>query len=228
MEFNQKCGVIGCRKLAEHRGYCGAHYKRLIRHGDVNHNARPKIDGFENNRDHPLYRVWRTITRKDRGTQVVSEWKKFEDFISSIKIKPSDEHQFRRLDPEQPFGPNNYYWAAPLGLTIEKKEYLKEKLRIKRAADPDYSTRNSLKKLYGITLEQYQEMHESQGGVCKICGKTESSKDYKYQKIRKLAVDHCHTTNKIRGLLCGNCNSILGHAKDSKDVLLKCIAYLSD
>ena len=76
------------------------------------------------------------------------------------------------------------------------------------------------KKNYNLSWEQYQEMLTNQCHVCKICGQPETKKNH------GLSVDHCHTANKIRGLLCGNCNSILGHANDSKEVLLKCIAYL--
>src|SRR5689334_6819967 len=55
-----------------------------------------------------------------------------------------------------------------------------------------------LKGTYGITLEEYQAMLEEQEHVCAICGGTDT---------KRLSVDHCHITEKIRGLLCRKCNS---------------------
>lgn len=72
---------------------------------------------------------------------------------------------------------------------------------------------------YGIEPEQYESLLVKQAGVCAICGTKPNGKT--------LAVDHCHKTQKIRGLLCLNCNSLLGHCKDDPSRLLKAIHYLS-
>jgi hypothetical protein len=72
---------------------------------------------------------------------------------------------------------------------------------------------------YGITVEQYDEMLATQSGVCAICAKTCATG-------RALAVDHCHETGKVRGLLCARCNPMLGFANDNIDVLKAAIAYL--
>lgn len=64
---------------------------------------------------------------------------------------------------------------------------------------------------YGITIEQYNEMFASQNGVCLICGKPETRK--RKGNTTQLVIDHCHTSGKIRGLLCSNCNSRLGWYK---------------
>ncbi len=80
---------------------------------------------------------------------------------------------------------------------------------------------NRLKRIYGITLEEYQEIWDIQQGLCAICKKPESS-----QKGKKLAVDHDHSTNKIRGLLCFNCNTAMGGFKENKELLRKAADYL--
>lgn len=72
---------------------------------------------------------------------------------------------------------------------------------------------------YNMTVEQYDQMLEAQGGVCAICKKPCASKS-------RLSVDHDHETNEVRGLLCANCNHGLGHFKDSIDLLLVAIEYL--
>jgi len=78
-----------------------------------------------------------------------------------------------------------------------------------------------LKRRYGIDLDMYSEMLASQNGVCAICQYSPSG-DSKH-----LAVDHCHTSMKIRGLLCQWCNRGLGYFKDNPSVLDKAIKYLT-
>lgn len=77
-----------------------------------------------------------------------------------------------------------------------------------------------LEQKYGITSEQRTEMFEAQKGCCKICGKHES------EQRRALAVDHCHTTGAVRGLLCDNCNRGIGYFRDNPEVLKAAIKYL--
>lgn len=75
---------------------------------------------------------------------------------------------------------------------------------------------------FGITSEEYNVKLLKQNFCCAICGKHMA-----YNK-RRLVVDHCHTTNKIRDLLCDNCNVLLGHAKDDIEILQKAISYLKE
>lgn len=75
-----------------------------------------------------------------------------------------------------------------------------------------------LKNLYGITLKDYERMYESQKGRCMIC----------YSHKEKLHVDHCHETNRVRGLLCGTCNRGLGMFKDNFYYLDRAAEYLTN
>lgn len=79
----------------------------------------------------------------------------------------------------------------------------------------------NLKKRYGITVDQYIDMLMSQGGVCKICKR--ECKTY-----ANLAVDHCHTTKKVRGLLCNKCNRGIGLLEDNETLLKNAIKYLRE
>jgi len=82
-----------------------------------------------------------------------------------------------------------------------------------------------LKRAYGIDLKQYEEMFFQQKGCCKICNKHISELN---QKIKKsLSVDHCHTTGKVRGLLCDKCNRGIGLLNDDIDILNNAIKYLT-
>ena len=83
-----------------------------------------------------------------------------------------------------------------------------------------------LKRKYGITLEQYSSMLIKQHGLCKLCNRPETAVDHKNKKVRDLAVDHCHSTGNIRGLLCSCCNTALGLLKDDVEILNKAIKYL--
>lgn len=79
---------------------------------------------------------------------------------------------------------------------------------------------NGLKSRFGITIDQYNAMEVEQNYTCIICnGKDKSG--------RSLAVDHCHTTGKVRGLLCTECNTALGLFKDETALLNKAIEYLN-
>lgn len=73
---------------------------------------------------------------------------------------------------------------------------------------------------YGITPEIYDEMFISQGGSCKICG------EHQLTQKKRLNVDHCHKTGKVRGLLCHKCNKALGLFKDSSEMLDIASQYL--
>lgn len=93
--------------------------------------------------------------------------------------------------------------------------------------NPDKAKTQRLRK-YGITLDEYNLMRENQKCCCAVCGRHESvvEKGTAKSSVTSLHVDHCHKTNKIRGLLCTNCNTMLGKAKDDIDVLEAAIKYL--
>lgn len=83
-----------------------------------------------------------------------------------------------------------------------------------------------LQRNYGITFRTYRLMLEEQKGLCKIC-KSEGFIMNKDRHKMKLVIDHCHSTGKVRGLLCHNCNRALGLLQDSTDNLNAAIAYLN-
>lgn len=83
----------------------------------------------------------------------------------------------------------------------------------------------NLRKLHGITREQYLAMLAEQNGVCASCGKPETARNSSGNP-KNLAVDHCHATGVIRGLLCHCCNISIGLVKESPEVLRNCATYL--
>ncbi len=86
----------------------------------------------------------------------------------------------------------------------------------------------SLKRKYGITLLDYEEMHSKQKGKCLICGEKEKRINSYTDEPVRMPVDHCHVTGKVRGLLCSNCNTGIGNFNDSIEMLKKAISYLKE
>ena len=84
-----------------------------------------------------------------------------------------------------------------------------------------------LKYNFGITMLEYDRMLKDQGSVCKICGNPEVAKSNS-GVTKRLAVDHCHDTGKIRGLLCQDCNIGIGKLKDNPVLLQKAMDYLKE
>ncbi len=78
---------------------------------------------------------------------------------------------------------------------------------------------------FGMSIQEYENLFEKQGGHCAICREAEVLVR-KNGVVKRLAVDHCHATGRVRGLLCLSCNHILGNAKDNIRVLEDAIEYL--
>lgn len=77
---------------------------------------------------------------------------------------------------------------------------------------------SKLKCRFGISINDYNKMFQAQGGVCAICGKPPGD--------TRLAVDHDHVTDEVRGLLCVKCNVALGLINDDIDILASMASYL--
>lgn len=73
----------------------------------------------------------------------------------------------------------------------------------------------NLKKKYGMSLEDFDKIRQEQDAKCKICNQE-----------KFLVVDHCHSSGRVRGLLCSSCNTAIGLLKDDVDILQKAINYL--
>lgn len=96
-----------------------------------------------------------------------------------------------------------------------------------RENNPHKTSGYTKKKKYGITVDQYEDMFNSQKQKCKICGIDNANKWV-------IDHDHAHHINSeigcidcIRGILCNNCNLMLGHARDNVTILKAAIDYLS-
>ena len=77
---------------------------------------------------------------------------------------------------------------------------------------------------YGLTTAEYERLFVAQNGLCAICGKPETL--VKNGKLQLLSVEHCHATNRVRGLTCNTCNRGLGLFKDDPALLRAAADYL--
>jgi hypothetical protein len=82
------------------------------------------------------------------------------------------------------------------------------------------------KKKYGLSLEQRKELFDSQNGLCLVCCCEMNLEGG--LKANQAVIDHCHSSGKIRGMLCNLCNQGLGHFKDNVSFLEKAIKYLEE
>lgn len=107
-------------------------------------------------------------------------------------------------------------------LKRENPDHLKNQAEYRKknaVMEKVYQRRSDYKKKFGITVDQYEHMLIMQNGVCAIC-------HHVCVTGRNLAVDHCHETGKIRGLLCANCNRGIGMFKDMPNRLKMAAKYL--
>jgi hypothetical protein len=74
--------------------------------------------------------------------------------------------------------------------------------------------------IYGLTTADFVRLFAGQGGLCAICGKPN-------ERRRRLVVDHCHTSGRVRGLLCDACNNMLGMAGEDPAILRAAADYLA-
>lgn len=110
-----------------------------------------------------------------------------------------------------------YHHHGPLDPSQRRKSRPKMSAEEKAEKNRRNVARNRMENVYGITWERYEEMYTAQGGKCLICSE---------QKDR-LAVDHCHSSGRVRGLLCRNCNVAIGMLGDNPDLVRRALLYLA-
>lgn len=103
------------------------------------------------------------------------------------------------------------------------RESIKEKVKKYNASHPHIKHAQRIS-VYGLTPDDYIEILEKQNNVCAICGCEEQNAKHR----SRFYIDHNHTTGKVRGLLCNNCNFAIGHLKDSIALLENAIKYLEE
>lgn len=208
-----KCQVKDCGGKVVSKGLCDKHRIRLRVHGHLD-STRPPDWGKRNK--HPLNHTYRWI-RQRTTDGIVERWQDFWKFVDDVGERPSKKHTIRRIDESKPYGPDNFFWKERLRGSDDRNKYAKAW----RKKNPIAQKNIELKSSFGITIDDYFDMLERQGGGCAICKTTDNGK-YEY-----FAVDHCHSTGNVRGLLCSNCNTGLGLFQDRIELLDAAKQYLT-
>ena len=218
------CSVEGCGKRAFGHGLCNMHYSRSRRHGTTQA-ARPADWGER--LSHPLYEAWKAMTRRDRSRE--KEWDDFWVFVKDVGDRPTENHYVSRLDEAAPFSKANFFWRERVAVKREgetQKEYAARYQKEAQRLYPDRIRNWRISHKFGMTVQAYDAMYASQGGVCAICKEPETGKSRGSEATKLLAVDHDHATGKIRALLCAQCNQALGMFRDKPRLLRAAIQYL--
>lgn len=167
--------------------------------------------------------AWALTVRQAGG---VTGWASESAFLAEVGDPPGPRYSVVARDSTAPVGPGNWQWVLPRHAQFDMTEPggRAAYLRHRRRENPAAFRANDLKKSFGITLAEYQEKHDAQGGCCAICGQPETaSRD---GKTKWLAVDHNHTTQVVRQLLCSSCNVLIGHSRENPAILRAAAAYL--
>lgn len=213
------CIVEGCNNPIKGKGLCNNHYQRFRKYGRT-----AKIQK-ESKTIHPFYHLW--FERK-QNKDLSEEWLDFWIFVKDVGPKPDGNYFLVKLH-EGSYGPLNFKWMEKLKQEPAEtnKEFWARKWEDRRIRNPDEEYDRNLQRNFGITLELYNAQYKLQNGVCAIC---EQSETFSYKlngRIKRLAVDHCHNSNKIRELLCARCNLTIGAVEDNIELLQKMIQYLT-
>lgn len=102
------------------------------------------------------------------------------------------------------------------------KAYQKRYWILNKAIKKEKSSQYWLKSKYGMTVENYNDLLVQQDFKCALCFKHISDNK------KRLAVDHCHETGRIRGLLCMHCNAALGQMGDNKASIERVLKYVTN
>jgi len=149
--------------------------------------------------------------------------------IFKLKLIDNNKKRCRKcwsFKPLSDFGTSQKRFQCKSCFSAWKKEYYQRpEVKVK---ERQHFLKGYFKRAYGITLDQYEEMLLKQNGCCAICKNKESRVNPKSKKVQPLSVDHCHQTGKVRGLLCSQCNLILGKFNDNILLFQACIDYLQN
>lgn len=191
------CTVPGCTRPHKLRGYCAAHAQRHRRGVNVNVVLRQ-----------------RDMTPKEHCSEP--------DCLLPVKAKGlCQTHYARLLRHGHTRFPNRKRPPKPCSVSGCESH-----LYANGVCHQHYQRRTTIEAKYGITWEQFEEMKITQRGKCAICGQVQRKVNGVSLKVTDLCVDHCHTTNRVRGLLCDHCNRAIGLLQDDPAIIRRAAEYL--
>lgn len=219
------CKIEGCEKQVKAFGYCQTHWMRLRNHGSTD---KPPVRG-DGKRKHPLYVSWSILRSRH---ELCEGWLDFWNFQKDVGERPGPNFNLARENKKEVFSKANFYWQERL---IRQPGELDSDWNARRwdRRIKEFPTLNLSFEIYriiGLKTPDLKKMLEKklsdQDSKCAICGIPQSEYRYSNGTPKRLHLDHCHKTGKIREFLCGSCNHGIGNAKESIEILEAMIEYI--
>jgi hypothetical protein len=156
---------------------------------------------------------WKVRARNERQSRCIPCFKEVRGARPKRYLLSDVPRECRRCRVEKP--------AEAFNFKNQKHLRRQSVCRECQVNSPAPRTRSQTLRRYGLTVESYQELEDRQGNACAICRKPGGTAGHE-----RLYVDHCHETGNVRGLLCMNCNSAVGHFRDDAALLRSAADYL--
>lgn len=217
------CSEPDCDLPIDSKGLCRKHYHRQYYYG---RSYKVRNTG---KRNHPLYTVWFENKQKNN---LCEEWLYFWKFVEAVGERPSKGDRLLKIDESKPLSIDNFQWLKCIKRNPEEtdKEWNALRWTARMERFPELSRSANTYKAVGLGIKEFNEIVskkvKEQGHLCEICGKEETQLSKKNGTHYRLALDHCHKTGKLRGMLCWRCNTTLGKVEDSISLLKEMILYL--
>jgi hypothetical protein len=212
------CTVEGCEKIGPVvRGMCNAHYLKVRRYGDPHFVAKPPPpEGHK-----VCCQCLQTLPRESFNRLSAAK----DGLYPSCRDCTNARKRARYAEDPDSVLARNYASRQRAGEAALVKARERWATQDKMRQRENFRRRHLMRK-FGITPEDYQRLHDEQRGLCASCGQPEIDIDARSKQVRYLAIDHCHATGKVRGLLCRRCNTALGLLGDDVTGVRRLLAYL--
>lgn len=224
------CKIEGCSTIVRTGKVCEVHGWRMRKYGSYEKPSRKRFgdkcraEGCDKLRDgrHSVCPMHRTRLSRHKSLELPI-FSYPEGIVHECEI-----HGLLKLEDAYKNPKYGHYSCVKCRRENDKKFY-KDNPTLERGHYKNYIYIKTKTDNFRVPKEHYNYLLKQQNGLCAICSKAESAVDSKKRatsKTRRLALDHKHGTQKVRGLLCYYCNLMIGYAKDSIEILQSAIDYL--
>lgn len=166
-------------------------------------------------RNHYLYSSWYWMNKQQQRHTVDPAWVDFFQYVADVGERPSKNHRLHKLDSSLGYVKGNVVWREQLNTNPTFTTHAASW----NARNTAKIREHKLKTRYNISQLEYNNLLQKQKNSCAICGKVGNGN-------KAFAVDHDHTTGKVRGLLCDSCNLGLGKLGDNIQSIEQTLEYL--
>jgi hypothetical protein len=207
------CSIDDCDSPVRARGWCSKHYGRFTRHGDptIKHLNRGKRGSPNSVAIGDRFGRWTISGPYERGDKNRNAY-----FPCICDCGNSGVVPFRTLREAEKGVVTGSCGCAHREAMAARRKYVDAPCKSAK-----WRKEMWLRRAYGIDMQIWDQMLIAQSGLCSICGDQFENKGHK-----RPFVDHSHVSGIVRGLLCQNCNTGIGHFHDDEVLMRRAIEYL--